>query len=236
MNKETLLKIKISEAATGRYLSNPRFTIQSLAESLDMSAKDIFDLFPNRRSILDYFYESRMILYKESVKNLEDYSEFTLSERLNHLFLTLLDSFEEHREFVLNTYKEKVVWDKRRNAFRRLFKEELKTIFSNDPKITRSAFIIQNELLWKSILLQFHGLIAFWANDSSRMRENSMALADKWSSLIEEIFYTRIFDKGFDLGKFLWMNSSLNKCITDENFRLPSLCGSDEKKEENEHE
>ncbi|MFO7798672.1 hypothetical protein [Rhodohalobacter sp.] len=236
MNKETLLKIKISEAATGRYLSNSRFTIQSLAESLDMSSKDIFDLFPNRRSILDYFYESRMILYKDSVEKIEDYSEFTLSERLNHLFLTLLDSFEEHREFTLNTYKEKVVWDKRRNAFRKIFKEELKTIFSNDPKITRSAFIIQNELLWKSILLQFHGLIAFWANDSSRMRENSMALADKWSSLIEEIFYTRIIDKGFDLGKFLWMNSSLNKCITDENFRLSSLCGSDQKNEKKKHE
>jgi len=236
MDKETLLKIKICEAATGRYLSNPRFTIQSLAETLDMSAKDIFELFPNRRSILDYYYESRIILYKESVKNLEDYSEFTLSERLNHLFLTLLDSFEEHREFILNTYKDKVVWDKRRNAFRRLFKEELKTIFSNDPKITRSAFIIQNELLWKSILLQFYGLIAFWANDSSRMRENSMALADKWSSLIEEIFYTRIIDKGFDLGKFLWMNSSLNKCISDEDFKFPTLCKSDQTKEEKKHE
>src|SRR6056297_3290539 len=236
MDKKTLLKINISEAATGRYLSNPRFTIQSLAESLDMSAKDIFDLFPNRRSILDYFYKSRIILYKDSVENLEDYSEFTLSERLNHLFLTLLDSFEEHREFVLNTYKEKVVWDKRRNEFRKLFKEELKTIFSNDPKITRSSYIIQNELLWKSILLQFHGLIAFWANDSSRMRENSMALADKWSSLIEEIFYTRIIDKGFDLGKYLWMNSSLNKCITDENFSFPTLCGSDQKREGEKHE
>jgi len=236
MDKETLLKIKISEAATGRYLSNPRFTIQSLAESLDMSAKDIFDLFPNRRSILDYFYESRIILYKESVKNLKDYSEFTLSERLNHLFLTLLDSFEKHREFILNSYKEKVVWDKRRNEFRKMFKQELKQIFSGDPQITRSSYIIQTELLWKSILLQFHALISFWANDSSRMRENSMALADKWSSLIEEIFYTRIIDKGFDLGKFLWMNSSLNKCISDDEFRFPSLCGSDQKKEDKNHE
>ena len=236
MDKETLLKIKISEAATGRYLGNTRFTIQSLAESLDMSAKDIFDLFPNRRSILDYYYESRIILYKDSVEKLEDYSDFTLSERLNHLFLTLLDSFEEHREFVLNTYKDKIVWDNRRNAFRRSFKEELKTIFKNDPKITRSSTIFQNELLWKSILLQFHGLIAFWANDSSRMRENSMALADKWSALTEELFYTRIIDKGFDLGKYLWMNSSLNKCITDENFSFPSLCGSDQKREGEKHE
>lgn len=232
MDKETLLKTKISEAATGRYLSNPRFTIQSLAESLDMSAKDIFDLFPNRRAILDYFYLSRITLYIESVENLEDYGEFTLSEKLNHLFLTLLDSFEEHREFVLNTYKEKVVWDNRRNMFRKLFKEELKSIFSNDSKITRSAFIVQNELLWKSILLQFHGLIAFWANDSSRMRENSMALADKWSSFIEEMFYTKIIDKGFDLGKFLWMNSSLNKCISDDEFKFPRLCKSGQNRED----
>jgi hypothetical protein len=236
MDKETRLKIKISEAATKRYLSNNRFTIQSLADSLDMSSKDIFDLFPNRRSILDFYYKSRLILYRDSLENLEDYGEFTLSEKLNHLFLTLLDSFEAHREFTLTTYKERVVWDKRRNAFRKLFKDEVKEIFKQDPQISRSSFIIQNELLWKSILIQFHGLIAFWSNDSSRMRENSMALADKWSSFIEEIFYTRIIDKGFDLGKFLWMNSSLNKCITDENFRLPSLCGSDQKNEEKDHE
>ncbi len=236
MKNETRLKIKISEAATNRYLSNTRFTIQSLADSLDMSAKDIFDLFPNRRSILDYFYESRMILYKDSLSTLEDYHEFSLSEKLNHLFLTLLDSFEEHREFTLVTYKEMVALDRRRNAFRRLFKEELKKIFNDDPQITRSSCIIQNELLWKSILLQFHGLIAFWANDSSRMRENSMALADKWSSFIEEIFYTKIIDKGFDLGKYLWMNSSLSKCMTSDNFNVPSLCGRDQKYQEKKNE
>ena len=236
MEKETRLKIKISEAATERYLSNPRFTIQSLAKSLDMDAKDIFDLFPNRSSIIDYFYESRLLLYKESLERLEEYDEYSLSEKLNHLFLTLLDSFEEHREFTLTTYKEMVAWDKRRNAFRRFFKEELREIFNRDPKVARSSYIIQNELLWKSILLQFHGLIAFWANDSSRMRENSMALADKWSSFIEEIFYTKIIDKGFDLGKFLWMNSSLSKCVTSDNFNVPSLCGRDQKYQEKQNE
>lgn len=223
MDKETRLKINIAEAATERYLANPRFTIQSLADSLNMSPKDIFDLFPNRRAILDYYYESRLTLYKDSQNEIDGYDEFSLSEKLNHLFLTILDSFETQREFVLSTYKDLVVWDRRKNSFRKLFKEELKTIFRNDPNIARSSTFIQNELLWKTILLQFHGLIRFWVSDSSRMRENSMALADKWSALIEEIFYSKVIDKGFDLGKFLWMHSPLKQCMTGDSMNLPGF-------------
>jgi len=223
MDKETRLKIKISEAATDRYLENPRFTIQSLAKTLKMSSSDIFDLFPNRRSILEYFYESRMILYRDSLSEIEDYQNFSLGEKLNHLFLTLLDAFETNREFVLTTYKEWIVYSQRWNAFRKHFKEALKEIFQQDSEISRTSTLLQNELLWKSILLQFHGLIAFWAKDSSRMRENSMALADKWSAFIEEIFYTKIIDKGFDLGKYLWMNSSLNRCMNSVEFKFPDF-------------
>ncbi|WP_141691577.1 hypothetical protein [Rhodohalobacter halophilus] len=236
MTIETRLKINISEAATEHFLINPRFTIQSLAGSLNMSAEDIFDLFPNRRAILEYYYESRLYLYQDSITEIDGYDQYTLSEKLSHLFLTLLDSFEEQREFVLTTYKEWVVWNKRKSAFIEIFLDELKTIFTNDPKTSRYSAIIQNRLLWKSILLQFHGLIAFWANDSSRMRENSMALADKWTSFIEEIFYTHIIDKGFDLGKFLWMNASLNKCITGENVTFPTLCGREQEIQEKDHE
>lgn len=209
MDKETILKTEIAGAGAKRYVDNPRFSIRSLAGEMDLSKKEIYQQFSSRRSILNYYYESRFILYQESTQEIEGYSDFTLSEKLNHLLLTLLDLFDEQREFVQMTYREFIVLNRPGNRFKELFEEELKTLFTNDPGISTAASIFQNRLLYTSLLLQFHGLIAFWSRDSSRNRENSMALADKWSSLVEELFYSKIIDRSADLGKFLWIHSPL---------------------------
>ncbi len=213
MDKETKLKTEIAGAGANRYVVNPRFSIQSLADEMDIGKEKIYQQFNSRRSILNYYYESRFILYQKSTREIEGYKEFTLAEKLNHLFLTLLDLFDEHREFVLMTYREFIVLSRTGNRFKELFAEELKTFFANDPGISTAATIFQNRLLYTSLLLQFHGLIAFWAKDTSRNRENSMALADKWSSLIEELFYTKIIDRSADLGKFLWNHSPLYRTL-----------------------
>ncbi len=210
MKKETKLKIKIAEAATGRYIENRRFTIQSLAKELEITPKQIFDLFPNRSSILRYFYESRIVIYREQLSSIKEYSTFTLSEKLNNIFLSLLDQFSEHREFVLLTYREMAGSPVRSSTFEKLFKEAIREIFQSDEQIATSAKILQNRFLYHAIYLQFHGLILFWKNDESHLYENSMALVDKWCALQEEIFYSKIVDKGFDLGKFLYYNSPIN--------------------------
>ena len=210
MKKETKLKIKIAEAATGRYIENRRFTIQSLANELEMTPKQIFDLFPNRSSILRYFYDSRIVIYREQLNSIKEYSSFTLSEKLNNFFLSLLDQFSEYREFVLLTYRDMVGSPIRSSKFEKLFKEEIREIFNADEQIAASAKILQNRIIYHSIYLQFHGLILFWKNDESHLYENSMALVDKWCALQQEVFYSKIVDKGFDLGKFLYYNSPFN--------------------------
>lgn len=220
MNKETALRIKIAEAATKRYVENERFTIQSLAGDLKLNPSDIFDLFPNRSSILRFYYESRFLLYKDQVGQIEDYSNFSLSEKLNTLLLTMLDLFQNEREFVLMTYRHMVADPFGNKKYEYAFKTELKEIFNSDSRLATSAKPFINSLFYQSLYLQFHGLILFWKYDESRMYENSMALIDKWCALVEEICYSKVFDKGFDLGKFLLYNSPFfksNLCLTSYN-------------------
>lgn len=207
MNKETKKKIEISETATKRYIENNRFTIQSLAEELEMNPKEIFELFPNRKSILLFFYESRILIYKEQTKAIDSYSDFSLSEKLSNLFLTLLDEFLEYREFVLETYNKFISKNPLGTDFENEFKNELKTIFESDTQLSGSASFFVNRFLYGTIYCHFHALILFWANDESEKYEQSLALVDKWCSLIEELFYNKILDKGFDFGKFLFYNS-----------------------------
>lgn len=214
MDKQTKKKIKISETAARRYTENNRFTIQSLAKELDMKSSEIFELFPNRKSILLYYYESRLLIYKNQTKSIDGYSDFTLSEKLSNLFLSLLDEFLEFREFVLETYQKFVVQSTFDTVFKKEFKNELKMIFNSDKQISASASFLVNRLLYSAIYYHFHALILFWSKDDSEKYEQSFALVDKWCSLIEELFYSKIVDKGFDFGKFLLYNSPFKHAIS----------------------
>lgn len=215
MDKQTKKKARIAEAAAKKYIGNRRFTIQSLAEELEMKPAKIFEQFPNRKSILLFFYESRILAYREQKKSIGDYEEFSLSEKLSNLFLTLLDQFLEHREFVLNSYNRLISRNPLSTAFEKELKEELKLIFQSDQKISASSRFLLNPFLYTTIYYHFHALILFWSRDDSDGYEQSFALIDKWCSLIEELFYNKIVDKGFDFGKLLFYNSPFNQAISN---------------------
>lgn len=214
MDIQTKKKLKIAETAAKRYIENPRFTIHSIAKELDMKSAEIFELFPNRKSILLFFYESRILAYREQKKSIEGYSDFTLSEKLSNLFFTLLDQFTEHREFVLISYSKFISRNPSCTAFDKEFKEELKTIFQSDQNLSNSSQIFVNRILYATIYYHFHALILFWSRDESDKYEQSFALVDKWCSLIEELFYTKLVDKGFDFGKFLFYNSPFKHAVS----------------------
>ncbi|PWN05237.1 hypothetical protein [Rhodohalobacter mucosus] len=214
MDKETEKRITIAEAATKRFVENPRFTIRSLAKELDMESADIFDLFPNRSSILRYYYSSRMLRFRDETGSLDDYSSYTLGEKLSALHLSLADQFQEQREFVLQTFKRSKYSYFRTSAFAKEYRQELQNIFENDHRIPATAAPFINRFLYQSLYYQFTGLISFWKRDESRNYENTMALIDKWSALTEEIFYSQIAEKGFDLAKFLYYQSPLSECMT----------------------
>jgi hypothetical protein len=209
MKKETKIKIRIAEAATERYIKNPRFTIQSLAEMLEMKPSEIFDLFPNRSSILLFYYESHMIKYEEEISKIDDYQSFSLHEKLSTLALSLLDQFMEHREFVDLTYGPMICRPATNTAFEQHFKRAVQSVNQNDNRVSSSAGMVTGNWFPSVVFLEFHGLIHFWLQDESNNYENSMALVDKWAALTEELFYTKIVDKGFDLAKFLLYNSPL---------------------------
>ncbi len=213
MNKKTKKKIQISEAATERYLINERFTIKSLADELNMSSSEIYDLFPNRRSILEFYYESVIIRYQSLTATIENYSNFTMAEKLSNLALTILDMFQERREFVSKTYNSMIICSNRSTNFEKYFKKQLSLIFEQDNRQAKSASIFNGELTNRFIVLHFHGLIRFWLRDSSEGYQKTMELVDKWTALVQEVNYSYVIDRGFDLAKFALYNSPFNSLL-----------------------
>jgi len=213
MDKQTELKITIAELAAEKYVTNPRFTIRSIADELKLSPEDIFELFPNRSSILRFFYESRLVVYRNQTESIDNYSDFTLSEKLSNLFLSILDQFSENRLFVLKTYPAGFCSNNFKGSFDDHLKEEIRDIFQSDSRISWTAGFLKKPLLYSALVKHFEGFVLFWKNDESSMNQQTMALIDKWSSLVQELFYSKVADQAFDLGKFLLYVSPLKKFI-----------------------
>lgn len=215
MNKITEEKIRISKSGALLYLKNPRFTMSALAEASDIETDRIYDYFPNRRDVLDFFYEGLILEYKESVQSIDKYAEFTLSEKLSNLALTLIDLMDPYREFVRQTYKDRVMCSGRKTAFEKLFRQQLKVIYESDMKQSRLSAALNRAPLYMTGTYNFHLLIQFWLWDKSAANQKTMELVDKWTAFVEELHYSSILDRGFDVAKFIFYNSPFSNTTKD---------------------
>lgn len=206
MNKSTSNKIRISRAAASLYIENPRFTMKSLAKASDTEPHTLYNYFANRRDALHFFYEGLILEYYEAVKSIESYSSYTLSEKLSNFALTLIDQMEPHKEFVRQTYSDFVQCTSMDSGFNSLFKMELKAIYETDKKQSRLSAALNHSLLYRTGLINFHILIRFWLKDTSTGSQKTMELVDKWTALVQEVHYSSILDRGFDVAKFFYNN------------------------------
>jgi len=207
MNKKTRQKIQIARAAADLYLKNNRFKMAALADEAEVELDLVLDYFPNRTSVLEYYYEASFIEYKEVTKQIQGYDEFTLAEKLSNLSYTLLDLFSKQKPFVRKTYRSIIVCSAKKTSFSEMFKKELQLIYETDPRQSALSSVFNNRLLYKAGLANFHLLIGYWLEDESTGDQKTMELVDKWTAFIEEIHYTAILDRGFDFAKFLYYNS-----------------------------
>ena len=217
MNKSTKEKIKIAKAGARLYLINSRFTMNALAKAAEIDVETVYEYFPNRRSVLVFFYESIIIEYREITRKIDGYIDYTLSEKLSNLVLTIIDLMNEHKEFIRQTYKSMIMCTSRQQAFNDEFIHQLKLIYENDPNQSKLSSAFNNQLLYKAGLTNFHLLIIFWLKDTSTGNQKTMELIDKWTSFVQEIHYTAILDKGFEFVKFLYYNSPFKPTGTTPN-------------------
>ncbi|MEX0845105.1 MAG: hypothetical protein WD022_07470 [Balneolaceae bacterium] len=214
--EEINIKLELSETAIGLYLED-KYSIFNLAEETGKTASEIYVLFPNKKSILQFYYSSLVLRYRAMISEIEDFESYSISEKLSNFAFTLFDMMEERRVFVKRTFEEMEFQSCSTTDFQKEMKDVIDDFFSADKNIAASASLLMGDIFYSFLKTQYLYLIKFWLNDNSKGRERTFALTDKITGFIEELVYSKIIDKGFDLAKYSLSAFGFNKQVEDFN-------------------
>ncbi|MGN8224959.1 hypothetical protein [Gracilimonas sp. BCB1] len=226
-------KIELTEAAIDLYIED-KFSIPNLADKTGKTASEIYALFPNKKSILQFYYPSLVIRYRAMIGEIDDFDSYTIAEKLSNFCYTLFDMMDDRQAFVEDTF-EKFEWKCTSNTeFRNEIKDLFADFFTTDGRIATSAGFFIGDFFYSSVRIQYVYLIKFWLEDESEDRERTFALVDKLTGFIEELVYSKIVDKGFDLAKYSMSAFGFSQQVEDFNDWISSWF--DEKDDEVEVE
>lgn len=205
---ELQTKLIITDKAAELYvLQNGSFTFHQISKETELEVGDIFNYFPDKRAILEFYYTSLVIRYRMMIDEIEDFDTYTLGEKLSNFVFTSFDMMAERQEFVEKSF-EKVICNR---YYQTEYEEEVqqlfKSFFEDDPLVATSSRMMTSNYFFSLLRQKYIGLIHFWLNDTSESRELTMELTDKSTSFLQEAVYNTILDKGFDLLKFIISNN-----------------------------
>jgi AcrR family transcriptional regulator len=206
-NDDIVLKNAIIQAAVSLYMENRSdFTLRKIAQAADCDVTDIQRFYPGKQAILRGFYDRIPDLYHYSATEISDYNGLTLGEKLGHYIYTSFDALNEQRDFTEETFQNMVMSrsDTKWHVETALLFEEL---VQQDDRVSDIGRMLVPGLAWKLAANEYFQLIRYWLQDDSENSQRTLALVDKMTAFVNEIFYTTIADKGFDLIKYLASNN-----------------------------
>lgn len=201
------MKFAMADVATDLYIQGDgRFYIKDIAKEVDITPAEVFNYFPNKKSILEFYYASLIIRYEMMINEIDGFDSYTLSEKLSNFAFTSFDMLQEKEAFVEATLSDYVLNSFTKTDFEKELERIIKQFLQNDDHISISSTLVLNSYSYAFLRRQFLELLRFWINDTSEDKELSMELTDKATAVLEELMYNPVIDKSFDLAKFIHAN------------------------------
>ena len=200
-------KFQIAEIATDLYIEGDgHFHIKDVAKAIDIDPAEVFNYFPNKDAILQFYYASLMVRYEMMIDEIDDFESYTLSEKFSNFAFASFDMLQEKQPFVEKTFQKLVVSSPGKTDFEKELERLIKQFLENDQRLTMGASAVLNDYFYNFLRWQYLELVRFWINDSSEDKELTMELVDKLTNFLQELMYNAILDKSFDLAKFIYAN------------------------------
>ena len=201
-------KIELSLLAAELYQKKGRLSMRDLINSSEMSASQIFELFPAKDAMLAYAYPSMVIQYWAMIDEIDEFHRLLISEKLGNFIYTMLEMFSDHKLFVKDTFTRLVACKGVKSDFADEVSAVYEDFLTRDGNLSITAGLVTRPLFYRWMTTQFIALIEFWIRDTSTNKERTIGLVDKACSLFEDVLYSELIDKGLDFSKYLY--STLN--------------------------
>lgn len=209
--EELQIKLQITEKAAELYVrQNGTFSLHQVAREVDLDPGDIFDYFPNKKAILEFYYTSLVIRYRMMLNEIEDFDTYSLSEKLSNFVFASFDMMAEQQEFVERSFNKIIRNSCRKTEYEQKIEQLLKSFFQDDALVATSSQMMTSDYFFSLLRKKYLWLVRFWLDDTSDNRELTMELTDKATAFLQEAAYSSVIDKGVDLLKFMFTN---NVCI-----------------------
>src|SRR5699024_6708789 len=86
------IKFAIAESATDLYVeAEGQFYIRDVAKAAEIDPGEVFDYFPNKQAILQYYYTMLVYRYRMMIEEIEQFDSYTLSEKFSNFAYTSFD-------------------------------------------------------------------------------------------------------------------------------------------------
>jgi AcrR family transcriptional regulator len=201
------MKFAIADAATDLYIKGDgQFLMKDIASEVDIDPAEVFNYFPDKQSILQFYYASHSIRYEMMVDEIDNFGSYTLSEKFSNFAFASFDMLQEKEAFVKATFEDLILRSFTKTDFEKEVERLIRQFLENDQRLSIGSTAVLNGCLYTFLRWQYLELVRFWLNDTTENKELSMELTDKLTSLLQELMYNNILDKGFDLAKFMASN------------------------------
>ncbi|MEL7832552.1 hypothetical protein [Fodinibius sp. Rm-B-1B1-1] len=201
------MKFMIANAATDLYIQGDgEFYIKDVAKKVDITPAEVFNYFPNKKAILEFYYASLIIRYEMMIDEIDNFESYTLSEKLSNFAFTNFDMLREKEGFVEATLEDYILNSFCKTDFEKELERLAKQFLQNDDRVSIASTLVLNQYAYSLLRRQYLELLRFWINDTSEDKELTMELTDKATAVLQEAVYNPVLDKSFDLFKFINAN------------------------------
>lgn len=212
--EEFEIKLAIAGTAARIYVENDdSFTFKEIAKKLDVPPASLFDYFDSKKAVIEFYYRSLVIRYHLMIAEIDDFQNYSLSEKLSNFAYASFDMIEEQEAFVRTTFGSTIRQCYTKTEYEQLVEETFRNFFRNDQQLSMSSSLVLHSPFFVILRISYLQLIAFWLDDESEGREQTIELIDKLTSFLQELMYSPVADKGLELLKFMISNGIITRSI-----------------------
>ncbi len=186
-----------------------RLDLADMAQVTRTPLADIREHYQSTDEWIDDFYCMLVDEYRIMTEAIPGFEQYTVGEKLLNFFLTSMDMMHDHEPLVRSTYHPFILDRFTSTRFEHSVAGLFRGFTEQDGRIglSHQLLLVSPVYIWWS--REYLHMTGYWLSDPDS-GPRVMALAEKTTSLLNEILYNGVIDNTLDLGKYLIQNGFIS--------------------------